>query len=91
MSSLSVLLLTLLATGIYAGVCAGEDAYQIARNYNVSHLWQGRQRGTTLAGFALLAYAYRLFSPCRIGGLTWCRWPRSGRLYACSASCLICG
>ncbi len=51
------LLIVGIATGIYAGVCAGEDAYQIARNYDVSHLWQARQRGTAVVGFTLLAYA----------------------------------
>ena len=55
------LLLVGLATGIYAAVCAGEDAYQIARNADVSHLWQGRQRGATLGGFALLAYNGQLW------------------------------
>lgn len=47
--------LVLLCTGLYAGVCAGEDAFQIAKNIDVSHLWQARQRGIALGGFALLA------------------------------------
>ncbi|SNR92888.1 hypothetical protein [Hymenobacter mucosus] len=51
------LVLTLCATAAYANACAGEDAYLIARNYDVSHLWQARQRGIALGFFTLLAYS----------------------------------
>ncbi|SDZ01143.1 hypothetical protein [Hymenobacter psychrophilus] len=53
------LLLVLAATFVYAGVTAGSNAYQIQRGFNISHLWETRERLVAVAGFVLLAYAPR--------------------------------
>lgn len=41
---------------LYANVAAGSNAYQILRNYNVSHTWEARERLIALAGFAVLGF-----------------------------------
>lgn len=50
--------LVLLATFLYAGVAAGSNAYQIKSNYDVSHLWETRERLAALIGFCVLAYVW---------------------------------
>jgi hypothetical protein len=41
---------------VYAGVAAGSNAYQIGKDYDVSHLWETRERLVTVLGFVLLAF-----------------------------------
>ncbi|UOR06230.1 hypothetical protein MUN82_03840 [Hymenobacter aerilatus] len=53
------LLLVLAATFIYAGIAAGSNAYQIKRDFDVSHLWETRERIAAITGFVVLAYAHR--------------------------------
>ncbi|GAA3940253.1 hypothetical protein [Hymenobacter algoricola] len=40
---------------VYAGIEAGSNAYQIQREYDVSHLWETRGRMTALGFMAALA------------------------------------
>ena len=56
-------LLLLAAVFIFAGVAAGSNAYQIGRNYDVSHLWETRERIAAVAPFAVLAFHRELLGP----------------------------
>ncbi|NVO33465.1 hypothetical protein [Hymenobacter lapidiphilus] len=55
------LLLVLAATFVYAGIAAGSNAYQIKRDFNISHLWETRERIAAVVGFVVLAYAGHRF------------------------------
>lgn len=41
---------------VFSGVAAGSNAYQIGRGYDVSHLWETRERAAAAVGFAVLAF-----------------------------------
>ncbi|GAA4393665.1 hypothetical protein [Hymenobacter koreensis] len=43
------------AVFLYAGVAAGSNEYQIARGYDVSHLWETRERLAGIGPAAVLA------------------------------------
>lgn len=63
LAALVPVFLLLVAAFVFAGVAAGSNAYQIKRDYNLSHLWESRERLSTLGGFAVLAFAHELLGP----------------------------
>lgn len=83
LAALLPVFLLLAAAFVFAGVAAGSNEYQIKRDYDVSHLWETRERLVTLLGFSVLAFVHDMLTNQYVVG------PLSVVLGFIAAACLF--